>query len=198
MLFMNISSDFVQLLSKSKALLLERNNIENTLWIFLLQEKAKSDFKSIFLINWPGWFTNLRVGWLSINILNTLFKNQIAVYNISKISLYEYLYVKWFLPELWYIYIWQKNNCRKYNFKTGVSESITKSEIQYEWVYFLDCVFEEWYRKTNQNMLEFSTKTNLIKITLLNNNYTVSAKELLLSPQYQVIPNYMIEAVKSQ
>lgn len=198
MIFLNISSDFVQLFSKSENTLLERNGIENTLWKFLLQEKAKSDFQSILLLNWPGWFTNLRVGWLSVNTLNTLFPNQIEIYDISKISLFKHLYMKWFLPEIWYIYIWQRNNCWKYNFKTDFCETITKSEIQYEWKYFLDYVFEEWYRQAIQNMLDFSLKDDSIQIAFSKNKHTVSVQELSLSPQYQVVPNYMIEAVKPQ
>lgn len=197
MIFLNISSDYVQLFSKSENTLLERNGIENTLWKVLLQEKTKSDFKSIFLLNWPGWFTNLRVGWLSVNTLNTLFPNEIKIYDISKISLYKHLYDKWFLPEIGYIYIWQRHNCWKYDFKMDSFETITKSEIQYEWKYFLDYVFEEWYRENTGSMIEFSLKGDSIQIDCLDHNYSVSYKDLDFKPQYQVVPNYMIDAVKS-
>lgn len=196
MIFLNISSDYVQLFSKSENILLERNGIENTLWRVLLQEKNKSDFKSIFLLNWPGWFTNLRVGWLSVNTLNTLFPNEIKIYDISKILLYKHLYDRWFLPEIGYIYIWQRHNCWKYDFKTDSFETITKSEIQYEWKYFLDYVFEEWYRENLDSMLEFSLKEDSIQIDYLDKNYSVSYKDLDLKHQYQVVPNYMIDAVK--
>ena len=197
MIFLNISSDYVQLFSKSENTLLERNGIENVLWKVLLQEKTKSDFKSIFLLNWPGGFTNLRVGWLSVNTLNTLFPNEIKIYDISKISLYKHLYSKWFLPEIGYIYIWQRHNCWKYNFKTYSYETISKSEIEYKWKYFLDYVQEEWYRENIDSMLKFSLKWSSIQIDYLDKNYSVSVKDLDLKPQYQVIPNYMIEAVKS-
>lgn len=197
MIFLNISSDYVQLFSKSENILLERNGIENTLWRVLLQEKNKSDFKSIFLLNWPGWFTNLRVGWLSVNTLNTLFPNEIKIYDISKILLYKHLYDRWFLPEIGYIYIWQRHNCRKYDFKTDSYETITKSEIQYEWKYFLDYVFEEWYRENLDSMLWFSLKEDSIQIDYLDKSYSVSYKDLDLKHQYQVVPNYMIDAVRS-
>lgn len=197
MIFLNISSDYVQLFSGSEIQNLERNGIENTLWKVLLDQKKKSDFKSIFLLNWPGGFTNLRVGTLCLNALDALFPNQIKIYNISKIQLYKFLFDQKFLPRIWYIYIWQKNNCRKYDFQTEKYETITKSEIQYEWAYFLDFVHEDAYRENTENMLKFNLIGEDIQINLLDKNKSISIKDLGLKFQYQVAPDYMIDAVKS-
>jgi hypothetical protein len=196
MIFLNISSDYVQLFSEWKIQNLERNGIENILWKVLLDEKKKSDFKSIFLLNWPGWFTNLRVGTLCLNTLDTLFSNQIKIYNTSKISLYKFLFDHKFLPRIGYIYIWQKNNCRKYDFQTEKYETITKAEIQYEWNYFLDFVYEDAYRQDTENMLRFNLIGEDIQTNFLDKNESVSIEELSLKPQYQVAPDYMIDAVK--
>ncbi len=196
MIFLNISSDFAQLFSKSENILLERNGIENTLWKVLLQQKNQSDLKSIFLLNGPGWFTNLRVASLSINTLNVLFPNQIEIYDISKISLYKYLYAKWFIPAIGYIYIGQKNNCWRYDFKSDSYETITKPQIQYEWDYFIDYVNENAYRENDENMLNFSLIGESLQINFLAKNISVSPQDLSLKPQYQIAPNYMIEAVK--
>lgn len=196
MIFLNISSDFVQLFSDWRIQNLERNTIENTLWKALLEEKNKSNFKSIFLLNGPGWFTNLRVGTLCLNTLDSLFPNQIQIYDTSKISLYKFLYDHKFLPRIWYIYIWQKNNCRKYDLQTEKYETITKAEIQYEWNYFLDFVYENWYRQDAENMVKFNLIGEDIQINFLDKNKSVSIEDLSLKPQYQVAPDYMIDAVK--
>lgn len=196
MIFLNISSDYVQLFSNSEIQNLERNGIENTLWKVLLDQKKKSDFKSIFLLNWPGGFTNLRVGTLCLNALDALFPNQIKIYDTSKIGLYKFLYDHKFLPRIWYIYIWQKNNCRKYDFQTEKYETITKAEIQYEWGYFLDFVHEDWYRQNTENMLKFNLIGEEIQTNFLDKNKSVSIKDLSLKSQYQVAPDYMIDAVK--
>ena len=75
MLFMNISSDYVHLLDDQGEHFLPRNGIEDTLGPTLLEYTKSHPVESIFLLNGPGGFTNLRVGTITINTLNTLLLN---------------------------------------------------------------------------------------------------------------------------
>ena len=91
MLFVNISSDYVHLLDDQSEHFLERNGIENTLWPVLLEYTQSHPVESIFLLNGPGGFTNLRVGTLTLNTLNTLLEHDtwtfIPIASLTKIDL---------------------------------------------------------------------------------------------------------------
>jgi len=96
MLFLNISSDQVQILDDQNESFLERNGIENTLGPNLLEYTQSHPVETIFLLNGPGGFTNLRVGTLTLNTLNTLLEHDTGTFiplaSITKIDLYTYAY----------------------------------------------------------------------------------------------------------
>ena len=98
MLFVNISSDHVHLLDDQTEHFLERNSIENTLGPILLECSQTHPIETLLLLNGPGGFTNLRVGTLTINTLNTLLEHDtgtfIPIASITKIDLYSYAYVQ--------------------------------------------------------------------------------------------------------
>ena len=98
-LFMNISSDEVEISDGETDIFLHRNDVERVLWPKLVQLVRGWNYKNIIVLNWPGWFTNLRVGTLCLNILNTLLKNKLSFYDISKIELYKKAYEKWILSK---------------------------------------------------------------------------------------------------
>jgi hypothetical protein len=55
--------------------------------------------ETLFLLNWPGGFTNLRVGTLTINTMNELLLHDtgtfIPLLSITKLALYAYAHKKW-------------------------------------------------------------------------------------------------------
>ena len=67
MLFLNISTDNMVLEIEWEKILLNRNDIENTLGQKLVQIYTQYHFDKVFILNWPGGFTNLRVGTLTVN-----------------------------------------------------------------------------------------------------------------------------------
>lgn len=89
-LSIDISSDKVYLSCHNEELFLERNGIENALGKILVQRRRKYHFTKAYILNGPGGFTNLRVGSLCMNLLNTLVEDQIDLYSVSKIDLYSY------------------------------------------------------------------------------------------------------------
>jgi tRNA A37 threonylcarbamoyladenosine modification protein TsaB len=94
MLFMNISSDYVHLLDDQDEQFLQRNGIEDTLGSSLLKYTQTHPVETLVLLNGPGGFTNLRVGTLTINMLNTLLEHDtgtfIPIASITKMDAYAY------------------------------------------------------------------------------------------------------------
>jgi len=100
MLFVNISSDKVQISDAKQELFLDRNSIENTLGKALNERYERTPFQEILLLNGPGGFTNLRVGTLTLNLFNKLLASEdkssvpppLQIYSITKFELYAYLF----------------------------------------------------------------------------------------------------------
>ena len=98
MLFINISSDKVQIADAKQEQFLDRNSIESTLGKCLIDRYEQSPFQEILLLNGPGGFTNLRVGTLSLNLFNKLIEHklhkEVKIFTITKLDFYTYLFIR--------------------------------------------------------------------------------------------------------
>lgn len=198
-LFMNISSDNVIISNGEEKIFLDRNNVEKNLWPKLVQFVREWNYCKIIVLNWPWWFTNLRVGTLCMNILNAVMNNQIDFYDISKIDLYKKAYENWFLPQNWLIYIGQKRNIWLWDFKKNEKIwqfSFDEVKDKVDTPFFIDEVIDEnyypeWIDKNN----EIKTKFNGIELVLNYSNKSInfSMENLGLTPIKSVAPNYMME-----
>lgn len=200
MLFINISSDKVQIADAKQEIFLERNSIETTLGKTLVDRYKTSPFTQILLLNWPGGFTNLRVGTLTLNLLHKLiehtFHTQIKIYSLTKFDLYTYLFQKWFLPENGLIYIGQRENIRLYNTPNKTYEQIKIDTINNEENLFFDYVKDDYRGENTPNMLSFQMNEQWLQILRKDQKYTLNISDLWLQAQSQVKPEYMIEAVQ--
>jgi len=194
-MFINISSDKVYIWTWDKNIFLNRNGIENILWSQLIKLYNKNKFKEIIVLNWPWWFTNLRVSTLCLNLLNTLQKDKINIYDISEIDLYNHLYIKNLIPRYWIIYIWQRKNIRLYDFQKQKYTSQTIEDTDLDSDYFLDPVYEKWYYwKLNDKLgIKINYKKTLLKIKYKSKIFHIKIKDLNLKPIKQIQPNYMID-----
>jgi len=197
MLFMNISSDHVHLLDDQEERFLERNQIENTLWPTLLQYTQSHPIETILLLNGPGGFTNLRVGTLTLNMLNTLMEHDTGTFiplaSITKIELYTYAYKQWRLPRYGILYIGQKRNIRRYDFQEQAHQQITLEEnTQYS-----DDSFNDWvhdpYRPGTDDMISFSMSNNTLYLHYKGNEHAIDIHDLQMAFTMTVKPKYMIE-----
>ena len=193
MLFLNISTDNMLIEIENEKILLERNDIENTIWPKLVELYRKYKFSDVFLLNWPGGFTNLRVGTLAMNLLNTLENGNINIYSISKVDFFDYFVKKWILPDKWIIYIWQKKNVWLYDFGKWYYETIKKDEINYDDKLFFDLVYEEWYFE-NWN-IDINLNDGNIILTYNWNNYSTTVEELNLQAEKIVDAKYFIKPI---
>lgn len=125
-MFIDISSDYIHLTNfpdnqedhkEQKTISLPRNGIENVLWAELIKRQKAYSFTQAYILNWPGGFTNLRVGTLCLNLLNTLLDRQLDFFSVSKPELYQFAYDAGELPRFGVIYIGQKRNIRLRDFQ---------------------------------------------------------------------------------
>lgn len=198
-LFMNISSDQVIISDGENDIFLERNDVEKTLWPKLVQLIREWNYGKIIVLNWPWWFTNLRVGTLCMNIVNSLMNNQIDFYDISKVDLYVKAYERWILPKSGLVYIGQKRNIWLWDFEKNekfgqFSFDEVKEKIDAK--FFVDEVIDkkyypEWIDENYKIKVEFNE--NELIIWYWNNSVSFSIEDLDLIPLKSVAPNYMIE-----
>ncbi len=195
MLFLNISSDYVHLLDDQDEHFLERNGIENTLWPTLLEYTQSHPVETIFLLNGPGGFTNLRVGTLTLNMMNTLLEHDtwtfIPLASITKIDLYTYAYQQGRLPRYGIIYIGQKHNVWRYDFQEKKYEQISLDNINYSDDTFLDFVHDT-YRPTTEAMIAFSMQNNTLYLHYNNESYPLDLTHLRIPLSMTVQPEYLI------
>ena len=195
MLFLNISSDYVHLLDDQDEHFLERNGIENTLWPTLLDYTKSHPVETIFLLNGPGWFTNLRVGTLTLNTLNTLLEHDtgtfIPIASITKLDLYSFAHQQGRLPRYGVIYIGQKHNVRLCDFQEHTHKQITLEEVQYSDETFLDWVHDSYW-PTTEHMISFSMRNNTLYLQYKNESHDIQLWNLRLPMTMTVEPQYLI------
>ena len=205
-IFMNISIDSVITYTWDKYwIIIPRDHVEELLWKELINLYREKWFDNVIVLNWPGWFTNLRVGTLCLNMLNTLLENQLNFYDISKIDLYKKAYEKWFLPRYWVIYIWQKRNIRLRDFENNekawqysFNELKDLDEMRnVENVFVEDVQDNEYYPEWMDKYLKYHTLLNWTDIYLVDNKIAdwkwISIDEFDLNPLKSIAPNYMME-----
>ncbi len=205
-IFMNISIDSVLTDTGDKyRIIIPRDHVERLLWRELIQLYREKWFDNVVVLNWPWWFTNLRVGTLCLNILNTLLENQLNFYDISKIDLYKKAYQKWFLPRYWVLYIWQKRNIRLRDFEKNekiwqysFDELKDLEEMKkVENVFIEDVEDEGYYPEWMDEYLKYHLLLSWTDILLIDKNCKiknpVSIDEFDFESLKSIAPNYMME-----
>ncbi|MCK9467092.1 MAG: hypothetical protein M0P94_02080 [Candidatus Absconditabacterales bacterium] len=193
MLFLNISSDQVNIEIQNKKLRLDRDKIENKIGPTLVKLYRKYNFSKIFLLNGPGGFTNLRVGTLAVNLLNTLEGGSIDIYSISKIDFFNYFVNQNILPNKGIIYIGQKKNIRLYDFEKQKYKTIKINEIDNKENLFFDLVYEKTY--FDIETVDILSKNNSVILKYKGNNFEVSLEKLNIKTQKMVEANYFIQPI---
>lgn len=193
MLFLNISSDQVNIEIQNEKLKLDRDKIENKIWPTLVKLYRTYSFDKIFLLNGPGWFTNLRVWTLAVNLLNTLEWWSIDIYSISKIDFFNYFVNQNILPNRWIIYIWQRKNVRLYDFEKQKYETIKVDNINKKEDIFFDLVYEKNYFDTET--IDIFSKNNNIILKYKWKEFEISLENLGIKAQKMVEANYFIQPI---
>lgn len=197
MLFLNISSDKIFLKSQWEIIILDSQNLEREFPKILIKLYRKNPFSKIFVLNWPGSFTSLRIGVLSLNLLNFLLDNKIKFYDISKINFYKTLISKSILPKIWYIYIGQKKKVWKYDFDKDKYEYIEIESIKdIKNNYFIDVLywdFKENFEQDKLVLLDFDASWITVKFKdkekhILLQDFNIQLVKVL-EPHYLIQPS---------
>lgn len=195
-MLLNISADQVILTNWSDTEYFEISDLEYTLSERLVELYKERSFENIFLINWPWWFTNLRIGTLCLNTLNSLCGNKIWIFDISKIELFESLIKNNLLPKKGIIYIGQKHNVREYSFEEKEYETIKKSEIKFEDDIFLDFVMNKEYFEDNEKMVKLNYEWNwILECEFWKKTQKLDLEKLWLKKEIFVKWNYFIQPI---
>ncbi len=196
MLFLNISSDYVHMLDTGEEQFLPRNGIENSLWPTLVEYTKANPVATIFVLNGPGGFTNLRVGALTLTMMNELLLHDtgtfIPLLSITKLDLYHYAYQQWRLPRYGIIYIGQKHNVRKFDAETKTYEQLSLENIEYSDDLFLDRVHDPYWAN-DEHMISFSMSNNSLFLHYCGESHTIDIQALRLPMTMSTEPNYLIE-----
>lgn len=127
-MLLNLSSDNIYILVWDRRIDLSRGQLERNISQTIIDIYNQYKPQNIYIINWPGSFTNLRLGCLAINLLVYMLgqsgQSVPNIFTIDKISLYQTLTK----PTL--IYIGQKANYRllqNWNFTKVSLADITPS-----------------------------------------------------------------------
>ena len=204
-IFMNISIDSVLINTWDKYRInIPRDNVEKLLWEELVKLHREIWFENVIVLNWPGGFTNLRVGTLCLNVFNTLLDNQLSFYDISKIDLYKKAYKKWILPKYWVIYIGQKRNIWLRDFEKNekiwqysFNELKDLEEIKsIENVFIEDIEDEKYYPEWMDEYVKYHIVYDWDIVLIDWKNYNknqISIEEFYLKSLKSIAPNYMME-----
>ena len=204
-IFMNISIDSVLIDTWDKYRInIPRDNVEKLLWEELVKLYREIWFENVVVLNWPGGFTNLRVGTLCLNVLNTLLENHLSFYDISKIDFYKKAYEKWILPKYWVIYIGQKRNIWLRDFEKNekiwqysFNELNDLEEMKDAKSIFVEDIEEQGYYPDWMNeYIKYHIVYDWDIVLIDWKNYSknqISVDEFSLKPLKSIAPNYMME-----
>ena len=128
-MFINIATENIILYDRENSYVIPFRDVEQELTKICINSYKTYLPDSIYVLNGPWSFTNLRVWSLVINILLLLAQEKCKVYTIDKLSLYKSVMTDSFLPRYGYIFMWQRKNIRYYDFEQNNYTVYSKSEL---------------------------------------------------------------------
>jgi len=189
-MFLNLSSDKVEIYYWNSFILLEKNDLERTFPTKLKEIFQSSQISSIFILNWPGSFTTLRIWSLTLNIINWLLNFKLNFYNISKLQFYKFFVDKNILPSLGIIYIWQRKKARLYDFKKNNFEYIFYKNLEnLHKDYFVDKI----YSIKSHNKINFYLENGNLILKFKDNFFKVNLNKLPFHQEKYIKPNYILK-----
>ncbi len=198
MIFLNISSDKVHIIDSYWELFIDRKAIESHLWPELIKRYHTYPFDEILVVNWPWWFTNLRVWALVVNTISWLLDHEhidTKLFSISKLALFDFFYKKSILPRYGAIYLWQRENIWLYDFVSSTYQSIKIDGIPWDGDLFLDLVYDDYRPWDTSHMIGFEMTNSWLMFRFKQNLYPIDIEQLALKSQSLIVPQYFIPAV---
>lgn len=127
-MFINLATEYIILSLGSDEIIIPYENVEEHLTREVIHLYRTSLPSTIFVLNGPGSFTNLRVGALVANMVRMLSKEACHLQTIDKLTLYRYAYLQWCLPQHIHLFIGQRKNLRYYDLEAETYEVHKKTD----------------------------------------------------------------------
>lgn len=197
-MFINISSDQVIIIWPTYRHLVPYHNLERTLPALLTTYIHTYHPKEILVLNGPGSFTTLRIWCLTINLLKQLDKHPFELYDIWKITLYQYLYQAGVLSSPIAIYLGQRKNCRKVNLENGQRENISYTDIANDTTLMIDQIvdlsrfFGEEQVATTR-VINFERTSDGLSVRTSQGSCRINQKILWLNAVQIIQPRYELD-----
>lgn len=197
-IIVDISADKIALYGNWVSIFLERNDVDIQLGKTLVTLDKKINITECLVLNWPGGFTNLRVGTLALNLLKSLKQDQLSFFSLSKIELYTLFYTKGWISRYLAVYIGQRLNVWLWDLKENtLIATVKKSEFpelaqKYEGLCG-DRVFEKNYFPETCPQLFYAFDDKGCHFSFWWIDQEISWDELAIHPVEKLEPNYMIE-----
>lgn len=194
----DISSDMIRLFVEGNVETFARNGVETVFGPRLVEIYRQHPTHQIFVLNGPGGFTNLRVWWLALSLLNALTGATIDFFSCTKIDLYSYLVARGDLPGQGALYLGQKHNVWWYDFTQMCSTQLRLENLPVEEhvPYFVDFVSDtSYWWEYAPYMVDISVEDTSLSVVFCGEKYTVSFSDLMLHASPVVVPQYFVEAI---
>lgn len=107
-MILNLGAELITLSTPTSYDAFPFHSVEEHLTAKLINLYQQDPFDSLYVINGPWSFTNLRVGSLIATMLHSLSKESVKLFVSSKRDLFRYLYLQGILPANWYMYLGQR------------------------------------------------------------------------------------------
>lgn len=194
----DISSDMIRLFVEGKVETFARNGVETVFGPHLVEMYRQHPTNQIFVLNGPGGFTNLRVWWLALSLLNALTWAKIEFFSCTKIDLYSYLVARGDLPGQGALYLGQKHNVWWYDFTQMCSTQLRLESLPVEEnvPYFVDFVSDTTYWWAHAPyMIDISVKDDSLSVVFCGKNCIVPFSDLMKQSSPVVVPQYFVNAI---
>ncbi len=203
-LFINISLENIILSSKDDHIVIARGDLEMNLPQalhdhFSKQDRNISEF-SVYVLNGPGSFTNLRIGCLCVNMLKELMELQgkkLHLYHQDKESLYRILSAQQFIPSTGIMYIGQRKNFWVCNLESNSTELKPVDETSIDTL-FADKNFwidsqSEAFNLSQGHQLELRYQPEALQVIRNNQIHAMPREQLEFEKVDKLVPNYILE-----
>jgi len=130
-MLIDLSAEQISVLINGEKHSIDRFSIEKELSDLLLRLNEKHRIDQIYVVQWPGSFTVIRIWVLVINAFLMFQKSKILVYTLSKRELFKQLAIA--NPDVFsvksYLFIGQKKNTREYDVPTWNITIIPRKDV---------------------------------------------------------------------
>lgn len=192
-MLISLGFDVITILTDQDSVTLERNDIEYRLGPCVIDLLQQGHEESIYVINWPGSFTHVRLWCLVLNTLSVLPHSRLKLFNLDKLSFYRHFVKKWFLPSLSYLFIGQKRFCRQYDYSDNNKKLIAIDSIAHDSGDFFCDPIGQWPLPTHDHFVSLVSRDGKVGVHFRWKHITDSPDSVGFAASHSLTPDYMIE-----